>query len=75
MLIKCSQTLFSSDPTIGNIVWKPVSKDPIDPLHYLHIQSPENITLKTDQNLGNREFWDNLPFEENKKLFFQKDEL
>uniref|UniRef100_A0A1B6JAJ0 Carboxylic ester hydrolase n=1 Tax=Homalodisca liturata TaxID=320908 RepID=A0A1B6JAJ0_9HEMI len=58
----------SGVPSAGpEVPWTPVS--PTDKhLTYLMISSAENITVTSSENLGHREFWDSLPFDD-LKLF------
>lgn len=62
-------------PSISNVKWTPLSKTYTNAVDYLHIASPEDIKMERDVNLGHREFWDTVPFGENKKLLKSKDEL
>uniref|UniRef100_A0A1B6FLE1 Carboxylic ester hydrolase n=1 Tax=Cuerna arida TaxID=1464854 RepID=A0A1B6FLE1_9HEMI len=60
----------SGVPSLGpQVPWTPVSPTG-ERLSYLLISSPHNSTLTSSVNLGNREFWDSLPFADLK--LFQK---
>lgn len=53
-----------------------MSKKSEDMFKYLHIISPENITIKKAKELGHRSFWDSLPIKENNLIVdSKKDEL
>ncbi|XP_044763428.1 venom carboxylesterase-6-like isoform X2 [Coccinella septempunctata] len=56
-----------------DVEWPEVSKNPADPLKYIRISSA--LSLEETEELGNRKFWDSLPFEENEKLLNVRDEL
>lgn len=59
-----------------NLDWTPVSQQSNQPLDYLHIRSPKEISMETADEMGDRSFWDSLPLEENQNLFSaKKDEL
>ncbi|XP_025830548.1 venom carboxylesterase-6-like, partial [Agrilus planipennis] len=62
-------------PHINDVIWQPISRNKAHPLKYLHIGSPSRLQMAANDNLGNKEFWDSLPYKENYKLFNQKDEL
>lgn len=70
-------TNYSSKPVIEGVNWPSVSKIMKEPFHFIHIKSPKEIVVEQAEELGNRSFWDSLPFEENEKLFLdiKKDEL
>lgn len=71
----CFIILCFSTPTLGNIKLSQLSKSPTDPLTYTLIKSPKNIKVKESIYLGNRQFWDTLPFNENENLVTIRDEL
>jgi len=53
-------------PQFKDTAWVPVSVEAgiTGQLDYLHIASPGDASPKTTTDLGNREFWDSLPFNE-----------
>nr|AIY68319.1 putative beta-esterase [Leptinotarsa decemlineata] len=55
--------------------WIPLSKKTSDRWRQLHVTSPYKIYAEEQTELGNQKFWNKLPFQENEKLFNQKDEL
>lgn len=48
--------------------WKPVSKNVRHPLNVLRINSYDELRPLQRRYIGNRPFWDSLPFEENERL-------
>lgn len=61
-------------PVVDNVEWLPVAKDK-GIVDYLHIASPDDIKMESEENVGNSIFWNTLPIRENEKLFQQKNEL
>lgn len=61
-------------PSVDGIEWLPVTKRN-DIFEYLHIESPEDIEMDKDVNLGNVKFWNTLPLKDNVKSFDYRDEL
>ncbi|XP_057659861.1 venom carboxylesterase-6-like [Diorhabda carinulata] len=55
--------------------WKPLSRNLEDPWVQLRIDGPEKIFIEEKTDIGNKKFWENLPFAENENLFPAKDEL
>ncbi|KAK9884284.1 hypothetical protein WA026_005236 [Henosepilachna vigintioctopunctata] len=55
------------------IEWPEVSKSITEPIVYLKITS--TLDIEDEETLGNRKFWDSLPFQENERLFTAKTEL
>lgn len=55
--------------------WKPLSRNLEDPWIQLRIDGPQKIYIEEKTDLGNRKFWESLPFAENENLFASKDEL
>ncbi|XP_025161106.1 venom carboxylesterase-6-like [Harpegnathos saltator] len=52
-------------PKVGGVEWPgldPTKKE----FHYLHIASPTNISMDSCANLGEKEFWNSINFNENK---------
>lgn len=64
-----------SIPQMENVEWTPMSTITSENLLHLLIASPTNLTMQSVPFLGNRDFWDSLPLQENKNLFVVKDEL
>ncbi|XP_025830539.1 venom carboxylesterase-6-like [Agrilus planipennis] len=62
-------------PLVKGVDWLPVSKREDDPIQYLDIRSPNDIKMNSSEDLGNRKFWNSLPFKENLRLFHERDEL
>nr|AAX58713.1 pheromone-degrading enzyme [Popillia japonica] len=60
-------------PKISNIEWTPVNNT--NTLHYLHINSPEDMYMATDEDLGAQRFWSKLSLRENSNYDEVKDEL
>ncbi|CAH0390833.1 unnamed protein product [Bemisia tabaci] len=56
-----------------NVQWSPVK--PEGDLDYLEINSSEDLVPKTSSDLGYRQFWDSLPFNEPVEPVAVKDEL
>ncbi|KYQ46763.1 Venom carboxylesterase-6 [Trachymyrmex zeteki] len=58
--------LFASEgiPKVANVEW--LKLDPSKPeLHYLHIADPNKINMDSSVNLGEKEFWNSIDFNEN----------
>lgn len=58
-----------------DVEWPPLPKMQRKTIDYLHIASPENMKYESVDDLGNGEFWDTLPLQEDTNLFVAKDEL
>lgn len=51
-------------PKVANVEW--LKLDPSKPeLHYLHIADPNKINMDSSVNLGEKEFWNSIDFNEN----------
>ena len=51
-------------PKVGNVEW--LKLDPSkQELHYLHIAGPDEINMDSNANLGEKEFWNSIDFNEN----------
>ncbi|KAK9884213.1 hypothetical protein WA026_005163 [Henosepilachna vigintioctopunctata] len=55
-------------PETNQVHWEPVSKIEMDPIKYLNINSPSSLVSGESTQLGNRKFWDSLPFQENENF-------
>ncbi|XP_066257357.1 venom carboxylesterase-6-like isoform X1 [Euwallacea similis] len=55
--------------------WPPVPKNPKDPFVILLINKFDDLELLSNPGEGQFQFWDQIPFEENRRLFISKDEL
>ncbi|KYM89950.1 Venom carboxylesterase-6 [Atta colombica] len=58
--------LFATEgiPKVGNVEW--LKLDPSkQELHYLHIAGPDKINMDSNANLGEKEFWNSINFNEN----------
>ncbi|KAL0131422.1 hypothetical protein PUN28_002745 [Cardiocondyla obscurior] len=51
-------------PKVNNVEWPKLDPSKKE-LHYLHIASPDQINMDSNANLGDLEFWNSIPFEEN----------
>ena len=61
---KFKKNIYFRIPKVG-VEWKkvdPYSKN----LKFLYFESPDNIKMKQINNLGNRQFWESIGFNENK---------
>ncbi|KAF2896323.1 hypothetical protein ILUMI_09830, partial [Ignelater luminosus] len=65
----------TSTPQIEDIKWPGITKDTTESLPFLLIESPTKLSVKSATFLGNRQFWDTFPFQENKNIVQLKDEL
>lgn len=52
-------------PNVGGAKWPRLNPDE-KTLRYLHIAGPEKINMDSNSNLGNKDFWNSLNFNENK---------
>lgn len=52
------------EPDVGT-QWTPIDAHNLD-LKYLHIIEPGNFQVKANKNLGEKEFWETINFNENK---------
>lgn len=57
----------TGQPNIPSINWQPVVRNG-QRINYLKINSPNDLGMEIDGNLGNQQFWNSLPFHENEKL-------
>lgn len=64
-------TFFFRAPNITSR-WKPVSKNVRDKLNILAINRFDDIVPIEEEYVGQRPFWDSLPFEENERLLKMK---
>ncbi|XP_024889715.1 venom carboxylesterase-6-like [Temnothorax curvispinosus] len=71
--------LFATEgiPKVANVEW-PRLDSLRKELHYLHIASPDQINMDSNANLGEKEFWNSINFNENilkHKTGINKEEL
>ncbi|XP_017882448.1 venom carboxylesterase-6-like [Ceratina calcarata] len=52
-------------PNVGGAKWPRLNPDE-KILRYLHIAGPDKITMDSNPNLGNKDFWNSINFNENK---------
>lgn len=56
--------------------WRSLSKSPEDNKYsFLNISGPGHYKMVDAESVGQRKFWESLPFRENYKLYLYKDEL
>ncbi|XP_071576019.1 venom carboxylesterase-6-like [Temnothorax nylanderi] len=58
--------LFATEgiPKVANVEWPKLDSSKKE-LHYLHIASPDQINMDSNANLGEKEFWNSINFNEN----------
>ncbi|XP_071576041.1 venom carboxylesterase-6-like isoform X2 [Temnothorax nylanderi] len=71
--------LFATEgiPKIANVEWPKLNPSKKE-LHYLHIAGPDQINMDSNANLGEKEFWNSINFNENilkHKTRINKEEL
>ncbi|XP_077272625.1 venom carboxylesterase-6-like isoform X2 [Temnothorax americanus] len=71
--------LFATEgiPKVANVEWPKLDSSKKE-LHYLHIASPNQINMDSNANLGEKEFWNSINFNENilkHKTRINKEEL
>ncbi|XP_011171836.1 uncharacterized protein LOC105204452 [Solenopsis invicta] len=70
--------LFATEgiPKVGNVEWPKLDPSKKE-LHYLHIASPDKINMDSHANLGEKEFWNSINFNENvlRRTGINKEEL
>lgn len=55
-------------PSINDVEWKPVTPNKKE-IDYLEIGAVNNIEMKKRDTIGDTDFWNSLPIQENDKLF------
>jgi len=56
---------FSRIPKLTNVEWPKLDPSKKE-LRYLHIAGPDKISMDSNINLGEKEFWNSINFNENK---------
>jgi len=52
-------------PKLANVEWPKLNPSTKE-FHYLHIAGPDKISMDSNINLGEKEFWNSINFNENR---------